>query len=64
MVTETTITGFALFIPRASRNSCAPQGVQYAKSIDEYVQIMLDGNNGGYANDWLLPTIARRNCAF
>ena len=28
--------------------------MQYADSIDEYVKIMLDGNNGGYANDWLL----------
>jgi len=28
--------------------------MQYAGSIDDYVRIMLDGNNGGYANDWLL----------
>jgi hypothetical protein len=28
--------------------------MQYAASIDDYVKIMLDGNNGGYANDWLL----------
>src|SRR5690348_17677350 len=26
----------------------------YAGSIDDYVKIMLKGNNGGYANDWLL----------
>ena len=30
------------------------KALQYATSIDDYVRIMLDGNNGGYANDWLL----------
>src|SRR5258706_11189855 len=28
--------------------------MQYSDSIDGYVKIMLDGNNGGYANDCLL----------
>jgi hypothetical protein len=28
--------------------------MQYAESIDDYVRIMLDRNNGGYANDWLV----------
>jgi hypothetical protein len=32
----------------------ARKALQYAGSIDEYTKIMLDGNNGGYANDWLL----------
>ena len=32
----------------------ARKAMQYAGSIDEYVKIMVDGNNGGYANDWLL----------
>ncbi|MBV9670687.1 MAG: peptidase C45, partial [Acidobacteriales bacterium] len=32
----------------------ARKALQSATSIDEYVSIMLDGNNGGYANDWLL----------
>ena len=32
----------------------ARKALQYANSINQYVQIMLDGNNGGYANDWLL----------
>ena len=55
MVTETTITGFALFDPKGKPEFVrARKALQYAKSIDEYVQIMLDGNNGGYANDWLL----------
>ena len=28
--------------------------MQYSNSIDDYVTHMLDGNNGGYANDWLV----------
>ncbi|MFY9751350.1 MAG: C45 family autoproteolytic acyltransferase/hydrolase [Candidatus Acidiferrales bacterium] len=55
MVTETTITDFhgwdANGKPEFVR---ARKAMQYASSIDEYVKIMLDGNNGGYANDWLL----------
>ena len=55
MITETTITGFHGFdpdgIPEFVR---ARKAMQYAGSIDDYVRIMLDGNNGGYANDWLL----------
>ena len=55
MVTETTITGFSLFDPNGKPEFMrARKALQYASSIDEYVEIMLDGNNGGYANDWLL----------
>jgi hypothetical protein len=54
-ITETTITGFSLYdpdgIPEFVR---ARKAMQYAKSIDDFVQIMVDGNNGGYANDWLV----------
>src|SRR5262245_2351307 len=28
--------------------------MQYSDSIDDYARIMLEGNNGGYANDWLI----------
>ena len=28
--------------------------MQYATSIDEYAAIMREGNNGGYANSWLI----------
>ncbi len=28
--------------------------MQYAASIDDFARIMKDGNNGGYANDWLV----------
>ncbi len=55
MVTETTITGFELFDPNGKPEFVrARKALQYANSIDQYVGIMLDGNNGGYANDWLL----------
>jgi hypothetical protein len=55
MVTETTIAGFTLFDPNGKPEFMrARKALQYGSSIDEFVQIMLDGNNGGYANDWLL----------
>jgi hypothetical protein len=55
MVTETTITGFELFDPKGTPEFYrSRKALQYAASIDDYVRIMLDGNNGGYANDWLV----------
>ncbi len=55
MVTETTITGFELFDPDGSPEFYrSRKALQYGASIDDFVRIMLDGNNGGYANDWLL----------
>ncbi len=54
-VTETTIARFHGFDPSGKPEFVrARKATQYAKSIDEYVKIMNDGNNGGYANDWLL----------
>jgi hypothetical protein len=55
MITETTITGFHGFDPAGSPEFYrARKALQYGGSIDDYVRIMRDGNNGGYANDWLL----------
>src|SRR5271154_718119 len=55
MVTETTITQFEGWDPKGKAEFVrARKALQYAGSIDEYTRIMLDGNNGGYANDWLL----------
>lgn len=55
MITETTITQFAGWnedgIPEFVRSRKA---MQYAGTIDEYVALMEEGNNGGYANDWLI----------
>ncbi|HYM00483.1 MAG TPA: C45 family peptidase, partial [Blastocatellia bacterium] len=55
VITETTIGSFDGFDPKGSPEFYrARKALQYASSIDDYVRIMLDGNNGGYANDWLL----------
>jgi hypothetical protein len=55
MVTETTITDFRGWdVNGKPEFARARKAMQYAGSIDDYVKIMLDGNNGGYANDWLL----------
>ena len=54
-VTETTITQFVGWNPDGKPEFVrSRKAMQYATSIDEYVATMLDGNNGGYANDWLL----------
>ena len=55
MVTETTIARFHGWDPNGKPEFVrARKALQYAGSIDDYVKIMRDGNNGGYANDWLL----------
>src|SRR5260370_11357874 len=55
MITEAASTGFASFDPAGTPEFYrARKALQYSNSIDDYVRIMLDGNNGGYANDWLL----------
>jgi hypothetical protein len=55
MITETTISGFSGFdtngVPEFVR---ARKAMQYSASIDDYARIMKDGNNGGYANNWLV----------
>lgn len=59
LITETTISrfngwdsnGIAEFVR-------ARKAMQYSASIDDFARIMQDGNNGGYANDWL---VADRN---
>lgn len=55
MITETTITQFKGFdttaVPEFMR---ARKAAQYSKSIDDVIKIFTEGNNGGYANDWLI----------
>ncbi|MFN8240709.1 MAG: C45 family peptidase [Bacteroidales bacterium] len=55
VITETTITQFAGYdttgIPEFVR---VRKATQYTTSIDEWAAVMKDGNNGGYANDWLI----------
>jgi len=55
MITETTITQFVGWDPEEKPEFVrSRKALQYGGSIDEYAQIMKDGNNGGYANDWLI----------
>ena len=55
MVTETTITQFEGWDPAGKPEFVrARKALQYSRSIDDFVRIMLEGNNGGYANDWLI----------
>jgi len=58
VITETTITGFQGFdplgIPEFAR---ARKAMQYAATIDDFDRIMREGNNGGYANAWLVADV-------
>jgi len=55
MITETTITQFEGWDPKGKPEFMrARKALQYANSIDDYVRIIKEGNNGGYANDWLI----------
>ncbi len=55
MITETTITQFEGWDPKGKPEFMrSRKALQYAQSIDDYVRIIKEGNNGGYANDWLI----------
>jgi len=55
MITETTITQFEGWDPKGKPEFMrSRKAMQYANSIDDYVRIIKEGNNGGYANDWLI----------
>jgi hypothetical protein len=64
MITETTISQFSGFdpvgIPEFAR---ARKAMQYSESIDGFARIMKDGNNGGYANHWLVADTKRNEIA-
>ena len=55
MITETTISQFNGFDPNGVPEFVrARKAMQYAGSIDDFARIMKEGNNGGYANNWLV----------
>jgi hypothetical protein len=64
VITETTITGFSGYdekgIPEFVR---ARKAMQYSASIDDAARIFEDGNNGGYANDWLIADTKKNEIA-
>lgn len=64
MGTETTIQGFRKFdesgVPEFNR---ARKAMQYGKSIDQWVRLMREQNNGGYAGSWLLGDIKTKEIA-
>jgi len=64
ILTETTITGFSGYdfggIPEFVR---ARKAVQYSASIDEVANNFKEGNNGGYANDWLIGDTRKNEIA-
>ncbi len=54
-ITETTIGHFTSFDPKGIPEFVrARKAMQYAASIQEFAAIMKEGNNGGYANNWLV----------
>ena len=55
MITETTISQFEGWDPNGKPEFMrSRKALQYANNIDDYVRIIKEGNNGGYANDWLI----------
>ena len=58
LVTETTISGVNTFNPDGAPYFVrARKAVQYADTIDDWMKIMIEDNNGGYANDWLIGDV-------
>jgi hypothetical protein len=55
LVAETTISGFVGFDPQGVPEFVRiRRAVQFGHGIDSFTEIMKEGNNGGYANDWLI----------
>jgi hypothetical protein len=55
VVAETTITGSTTFNPQGIPYFMrARRAIQYSNNLDEWVKIMIEANNGGYASDWLI----------
>lgn len=58
VVVETTMVGYNGYDPtKIPEYVRARNAGQYANSIDEWVALMDSGNNGGYANMWLIGDI-------
>jgi hypothetical protein len=64
VITETTIGHFSGYDPAGIPEFVrARKAAQYSKSIDDFARIMKKGNNGGYANNWLLADVKTNEIA-
>ena len=54
IVTETTIGGFNKYAQNYPAFCRIRKAVQFSKTLDDYVEILKDGNSGDYANSWLI----------
>ena len=55
VVTETTISGIKTFNPDGTPYFIrARKAIQYSDRISDWIETMVEDNNGGYANDWLI----------
>ena len=64
IITETTISNFYGYDPAGIPEFVrARAAMQYANSIDDFARIMEKGNNGGYANNWLVGDIKTNEIA-
>jgi len=57
MGTETTIGGFNAYENNYTIACRIRQAMQYGNTLDDYVNILLKGNSGDYANAWLFGDI-------
>ncbi len=57
MGTETTIGGFLPYENKDPISCRIRQAMQYGKTMDDYVDILLKNNSGDYANSWLFGDI-------
>ena len=52
---ETTISGFSGFDPKGTPEFMRMRkAIQYSNNLDDIKSIFVEGNNGGYANTWLM----------
>ena len=55
---ETTIAGFSGYAPEKRPEFVrVRRAMQYAENLDEWIATMKSGNNGGYANSWLIGDV-------
>jgi hypothetical protein len=64
VITETTITAFHGYDPNGVPEFVrARKAMQYSASIDDVARVFEEGNNGGYANDWLIADTKKSEIA-